>query len=84
VLDAFIVARNPEADSSLPYLVFVPVEGGTWLKAHETWPRSSRVYHPAQDVDVAALEVLERIAVLSCERRGPVVDLVLDRAYLFL
>jgi hypothetical protein len=35
-------------------------------------------------VDVAALEVLERIAVLSSERRGPVVDLVLDRAYLFL
>lgn len=78
--DAFIVARNPEADSSLPYLVFVPVDGGTWLKARETWPRSSRVYcHPAQEVDVPALEVLECITVLSCERRGHVVDLVLDR-----
>ncbi len=31
-------------------------------------------------MDVATLEVLERIAVLSCERRGPVVDLLLDRA----
>jgi hypothetical protein len=79
--DAFIVARNPEADSSLPYLVFLPLEGGTWLKARETWPRSSRVYcHPAGEVDAAALDVLERIAVLSCQRRGPVVDLVLDRA----
>jgi hypothetical protein len=80
MLDAFIVARNPEADSSLPYLVFLPIDGGTWLKARETWPRSSRVYcHPAGDVDIAALDVLERIAVLSCQRRGPVVDLVLDR-----
>jgi hypothetical protein len=81
VNDVFIVARNPEADSSLPYLVFLPIDGGTWLKARETWPRSSRVYcHPADGVEPSALEVLERIAVLSCERRGPIVDLILDRA----
>jgi hypothetical protein len=81
VLAAFIVARNPEADSSLPYLVFLPFDGGMWLKARETWPRSSRVYcHPAEGVEIAALDVLERIAVVSCERRGPVVDLVLERA----
>jgi hypothetical protein len=80
VLDAFIVARNPEADSSLPYLVCLPIAGGTWMKARETWPRSSRVYcHPTENVDVAALDVLERVPVLSCERRGPVIDLVLDR-----
>jgi hypothetical protein len=78
VLDDFMVARNPEAESSLPYLVFVPIDGCTWLKARETWPRSSRVYcHLAADVDVGALDVLERIAVLSCEPRGPVVDLLL-------
>ena len=64
MLDAFIIARNPEADSSLPFLVHLPVDGGTWLKAR---------------ADVAVLDILERIAVLSCERRGPVVDLVLDR-----
>lgn len=81
MIEAFIVARNPERDSSLPYLVHVPLDGGTWFKARETWPRASRVYcHPADEVDVAALDVLERIAVLSCGRRGPVVDLVLDRA----
>jgi hypothetical protein len=80
VLDAFIVARNPEADSSLPYLIFLPFDGGTWMKARENWPRSSRVYcHPAGEVDVSALDVLERVGVLTCERRGPVVDLVLDR-----
>ena len=79
-MEAFIVARNPEADSSLPFLVFLPVDGGTWLKARETWPRSSRVYcHPAGDVDVSSLDVLERVNVLTCERRGPVVDLILER-----
>jgi hypothetical protein len=79
-VDAFIVARNPEPESSLPYLVRLPVDGGTWLKARETWPRSSRVYcHPAEGVDLKTLQVLERIAVVSCERRGPVIDLVLDR-----
>ena len=34
---------------------------------------------PAAGVDVGALDVLERIAVLGCERRGPLVDLLLDR-----
>jgi len=80
VPDAFIVARNPEADSSLPFLVYLPFEGGTWLKARETWPRSSRVYcHAVEGVDLAALEIIEQIRVVSCERRGPVLDLILDR-----
>lgn len=56
----------------------LPIDGGVWLKARETWPRSSRVYcHPAQDVEREALVVLETVAVLDCTRRGPVVDLVL-------
>jgi len=81
VLDAFIVAKNPETDTSLPYLIHVPLQGGLWLKARETWPRASRVYcHRIEDVDPASLEILERAAVLHCERRGPVIDLVLDRA----
>ena len=80
VPDAFLVARNPEADSSLPFLVYLPIDGGTWLKARETWPRSSRVYcHAIEGVDVATLEILEHVRVVSCERRGPVLDLILDR-----
>lgn len=76
----FIVARNPEVDSSLPFLVYLPFEGGTWLKARETWPRSSRVYcHVVEGIEVAALEIIERTRVVSCERRGPVLDLILDR-----
>ncbi len=81
MLAEFIVAKNTEPDTSLPYLIYVPLEGGLWLKARETWPRASRVYcHPIEDVALASLVILERSAVLHCERRGPVVDLVLDRA----
>ncbi len=76
----FRVARNPDADSRLPYLIWLPIEGGLVLKARETWPRASRVFC-AQDAtgwDRAA-EQLEDVPVLLCRRRGAAIDLVLDR-----
>ncbi len=36
----FRVARNPDAESRLPYLVWLPIEGGLVLKAREVWPRA--------------------------------------------
>ena len=46
----FVIGRNPEEDSKLPYLLLLPLEGGLILKARDTWPRSSRVYcHPFED-----------------------------------
>jgi ERCC4 domain len=76
----FLVARNPEEDSKLPYLVWLPLDGGLVLKARDTWPRSSRVYcHPFEDGWPADAEIIERIGVISCKRRGPAIDLVLDR-----
>lgn len=77
----FIVARNPDPDSTLPYLVWLPVsEEGLVLRARDSWPRTSKVFcfrggeewHPG-------LEVVDDVAVLSCERRGVAIDLVLDR-----
>ncbi len=41
---AFLVARNPEADSKLPYLLRLPLEDGLVLKAREAWPATARVY----------------------------------------
>jgi hypothetical protein len=78
----FVVARNPDAESSLPYVLQVPVGGGLMLKAAEPWPVSSRVYcHPLDVVAPdAALEVLEDVGVRMCAWRGRAVDLVLDRA----
>jgi hypothetical protein len=77
----FVVARNPDSDSSLPYLLQVPVGGGLVLKAAEPWPLSSRVYcHPLDAVPEGELDVLEEVGVRMCAWRGRAVDLVLDRS----
>jgi hypothetical protein len=81
--DAFLIARNPEEDSKLPYLLRLPIGGGVVLKARDTWPRASRIYcHPFDEGWPADAEILEQTRVSSIRRRGPVIDLVLDRARL--
>ncbi|HWH30597.1 MAG TPA: histone-like nucleoid-structuring protein Lsr2 [Mycobacteriales bacterium] len=78
--DDFVIARNPDADSQLPYLLRIPLPGrAVVLKARETWPRTSKVYCHRADGWPADAEVVERVAVRSCTARGPAVDLVLDR-----
>jgi hypothetical protein len=81
----FVVARNPDAGSRLPYLVRLPLPGGDLvLKAREPWPRTGAVYcHRAVGEwpdPPASAEILEQVPVRSCRRRGAAVDLVLDRA----
>jgi hypothetical protein len=76
----FTIARNPQEDSRLPFLLRLPIEGGIVLKARDTWPRASRVYcHPFEEDWPARAEVVEEVPVASCRRRGAVIDLVLDR-----
>ena len=76
----FRVARNPDPDSRLPYLVLLPIEGGLVLKARETWPRANRVFcaQGATPWDGSG-GLLEDVPVLLCRRRGAAIDLVLDR-----
>ncbi|HEX8769163.1 MAG TPA: ERCC4 domain-containing protein [Acidimicrobiales bacterium] len=77
----FTVARNPDGDSSLPYLIRFTVDGrDVVLKAREPWPRTAKVYCHRADGWPATAEVVEEVGVRSCERRGPAVDLVLARA----
>jgi hypothetical protein len=77
--DSFLVARNPDADSTLSYLLRVPLEGGSLLKARDRWPATARVYcHPLEEWPVDA-EIVEEVAVRQCRRRGAAIDLVLDR-----
>ena len=48
--DDFLIARNPEADSTLPFLVRIPLGAdGIVLKARETWPRTSKVWKELGD-----------------------------------
>lgn len=77
---AFRIARNPDPDSTLPYILSIPV-GSTPLvvKAKETWPRTGKVYCHRGDWP-AQPEIVEEVAVRSCVRRGVAIDLVLDRS----
>lgn len=77
---SFLVACNPDPDSSLPYLLRLPIEGGILLKAGDRWPTTARVYCHPLDHWPADAKILEQVGVSTCRRRGAVIDLVLDRA----
>lgn len=77
---AFLVARNPDTDSKLPYLLLLPLEDGLALKARETWPATARVYcHRFQGGWPTEAEIIEQTPVWLCRRRGAAIDLLLDR-----
>jgi len=77
---SFVVARNPQVDSKLPYLLRLPLEGGLVLKAREPWPATARVYcHRFEEPWPQDAEIIEQTPVLLCRRRGAGIDLVLDR-----
>jgi hypothetical protein len=76
----FLVARNPDQDSRLPYLVRLPIDGGLILKVRDTWPRTSRVFCARVEGGwPSEAEIVEEIRVTLCRRRGVAIDLVLDR-----
>ena len=76
---SFLVARNPDPDSKLPYLLRLPIEEGIVLKARDTWPRTKAVYcYPGGEWD-PTFELVDEQPVVSCVRRGPAIDLVLRR-----
>ena len=75
-----MIARNPDGDSRLPYLLRIPLgPRGVIVKARETWPRTAKVYCHEVDGWPADVDILQRVPVRSCVRRGAAVDLVLDR-----
>lgn len=77
----FLVARNPDEGSALPYLLRVPVEGEPLvLKAREVWPRTAKVYCHRAEVWPEEPEIVEDVEVRDCRRRGRAIDLVLARS----
>jgi hypothetical protein len=78
-VEPFRIARNPDPDSTLPFLLYLPVDDGVVLKAGSTWPTTARVYCHEIEGWPADAELVDEVAVRSCRRRGIAVDLLLDR-----
>jgi hypothetical protein len=76
-----LVARNPDESSSLPLLLRLPLDGGLVFRTRESWPRTSALYcHPVSvDEWPAEPEIVERVALRVCARRGAAIDVVCDR-----
>jgi hypothetical protein len=78
-----LIARNPDPDSSLPFLARVPLGAqGLVFRTKGTWPRTAALYcHPVPASEWPAdAEIVERVVLRSCERRGAAIDVVADRA----
>ena len=77
-----LIAANPDPDSRLPYLLRLPLGDGMVFRTSGTWPRTNALYcHPMSAEEWPAHpEIVERVALRSCRRRGAAIDLVLDRA----
>ena len=77
-----LIARNPDEESSLPYLLRLPIGDGLVFRTKATWPRTAAVYCfpvPAAEWP-AEPDLVERVALRSCARRGAAIDVVADRA----
>ena len=80
VAEPLLIARNPDPESSLPYIVRIPLGDGIILRTRETWPRTAKVYcHRDPDGWPAEPDIVEEVPLRSVTRRGPAIDLVADR-----
>ena len=81
LVEDFLIARNPDGDSKLPYLLRIPLgPNGIVLKARDMWPRTAKIFCHREAWWPTDAEIIERVPVRSCVRRGAAIDLVLDRA----
>lgn len=77
----FLIAKNPNPNSRLPYIIRLPVAGGEdiVLACGSDWPGVKDVFCYQLDSWPDGAEVLERVPVASCWRTGKAVHLVLRR-----
>jgi ERCC4 domain len=76
-----LIATNPDPDSALAYLMRVPLGEGLVLRTAGTWPRTKALYCypvPAEEWPTDP-DIVERIPLSSCTRRGAAVDIVAAR-----
>jgi hypothetical protein len=76
-----LLARNPDPDSSLPYLLRLPLGDGLVYRTKGTWPRTSALFCfpvPLSEWPTDP-ELVERLPLRSCVRRGAAIDIIADR-----
>lgn len=76
-----LIAVNPDPDSTLGYLLRVPLGEGIVLRTAGTWPRAKALFcYPVPAGEwPAEPEIVERIPLSSCVRRGAAIDIVATR-----
>ena len=76
-----LIATNPDLDSTLAYLIRVPLGEGIVLRTAGTWPRAKAIYcYPVAAAEWPAHpDIVERIPLSSCVRRGAAIDIVAAR-----
>jgi hypothetical protein len=81
-MSELLIALNPDGDSRLGYLLKVPLGDGIVLRAAGTWPREKALYcYPVPgDEWPAEPEIVERVPLKSCVRRGAAIDLIAARS----
>jgi len=81
-MQELLIAANPDPDSTLAYLLWVPLGDGIVLRTSGTWPRTKALYCYRVPTDEwpAAPDIVERVPLRSCVRRGAAIDLIAARA----
>lgn len=76
-----VIAANPDPGSRLPYLLRIPIHGGTVFRTAGTWPREKALFcYPVGPQEwPEELEIVESVPLRSAVRRGAAIDLVLAR-----
>jgi len=76
-----LIARNPDPESTLPFLLRIPIADGLVFRTKDTWPRTNALFcYPVPLSEwPAAPEIVERVALRACTRRGAAIDVVADR-----
>lgn len=66
---SFVVAHNPEPDSTLSYLIRWPLpDGPLVLKAADIWPRTTEIYGHRAEGRPQSPRIIETVPVRACRR----------------
>jgi hypothetical protein len=77
-----VIMTNPDEGSSLRYLLRLPIAGGLVFRTAGTWPRTKALfcYPMPPEAWPEDGQVVERVPLRSCVRRGAAIEVVADRA----